>query len=112
GVDGDEQRLGPLLDWADGGLAPVEGASETGHLAGAEYRVLPKGSGGGLLSTPLWGFYGHERLLQHTGFRVRRSVASILCTSGNQRQLLMSLVWDGLKGWKGCLWRLLRNSSV
>ncbi len=106
GVDGDEQRFGPLLDWADRGLAPIERASEIGHLAGAEDKVLTGGWGsGGLLSVLLSGFYGHEWLLLHTGLRVRRSVASILCTSDHQRQFDVFAIWDGVKAWKGCLRR-------
>jgi hypothetical protein len=49
GVDGDEQCFRPLVDRADGGLAPVERASAFGHLAGAEDGVLAEGWGSGPL---------------------------------------------------------------
>ena len=92
GVDSDEQRFGPLVDGADRGLAPVEGASEIGHLAGAEDAILPvRGGSGGLLSVILLVFYGHERLVQHW-----LSAPGIACVhlrhQWHQRQFLMSLV--------------------
>jgi molybdopterin converting factor small subunit len=105
GVDGDEQGFGPVVDGANGSPGPVKRVGETGHLAGTEDRVLPEGWGSGPHYLLLWGFYGHERLLQHTGFRVGRSVASMECTSASQHRFLMSLVYGWVKGMERLLAR-------
>jgi hypothetical protein len=105
GVDGDDQRLRPLLDGADGGLAPVERASEIGHLAGAEDTVLREGCGSSadLFFVLLLGFHSHERLLLHAVIGLGWSVRSILCTSAIKAKLdvLCYVGWD--KGVEGCL---------